>query len=137
MCVCNSLVQDIDNEIYAVHTGWLGKKKKFRSKVWEILEQRFKENSLSTRKYAVSADIPESTDSPAAASSSSPAAAWLNATKEMPRSKEGEQMQEQSVGFPKQPAVEPCADDQGSDQRQENALIGWVIFRPRQGSVRL
>ena len=93
----------------AAHTGWLGKKPVWKVIVWAILERRLREKTLTTRKYVVKEKAPEQQKPRStAASSSSKVETWLGPNPAEQAAESGT-LEDQSVGFPKPPVVEPCA----------------------------
>ena len=129
-CSSSSPAQDLDAEIDAGHFSWLGKKKAWKQKVWQVLEDRMVESSLLTQKYVVVVDVEEKMSEQkvgTSAASSSSATEWLGfqTTLNEAASEKGE---EQEALFPAPPPVEtadtsdPLDDTKGDPKETQEAL---------------
>ena len=98
------VAKDLDKDIADRHQGWLGKLKAWKWKVWQLMADRFEEDSLMDQKYIVPINItPEvPTQKAAKASSSSGLQEVVNAKMK--------QAESDQSAFPKTERVEAESD---------------------------
>ena len=125
----------MDNKIGAEHDGWMGKKKEWKAKAWEVLQHRYREGTLLEYIYPQPEKVEDLVaDDPPAMRSTSAASSSLQEIVNEPSVKTSDK----ECSFPatemveEAPVLEIDDDDLGknaeelSEEQMEKAMERWV-----------